>query len=324
MAEEAVSLQWAPHGAQGFEIIPEELFSHAGNLVKKAVPHVPHSQLVRNIPGDQNKLQGVHPSFDLAQARPNSFTGRIGGMDFLSDGSLLVSTWDSLGPVYRLKGVEGDDPEGIEVTRIATGLAEPLGLKVVDDEIYVLQKQELTHLIDHDGDGIIDEYRTVCDDWQVSANFHEFAFGLEYKDGFFYATLATAINPGGASTQPQIPDRGKAIRISKETGELEFVATGLRTPNGIGTGVDDQLFIADNQGDWLPASKIVHLQDGAWFGSRSVDFAGTEGLTETLPVVWLPQNEIGNSPSMPVEMKAGPYQGQMIHEEVTHGGFKRV
>jgi cytochrome c len=130
--------------------------------------------------------------------------------------------------------------------------------------------------------------------------------------------------PGGASANPQIPDRGKAIRISKENGTLEFIAHGLRTPNGIGTGVDDQLFIADNQGDWLPASKIVHLKEGAWFGSRSVDFEGTEGLTETLPVVWLPQDEIGNSPSMPIALNVGPYQHQMIHGEVTHGGIKRV
>ena len=323
-AEGAVSLQWAPHGAAGYEIVPAELFTHQGQQIDRAVPHVPRSLLVRNIPGDQAKLAGVHPSFDLAQARPPDFKCRIGGMDFMSDGSLLVSTWDSLGPVYKLEGVQGDDPESIKVTRIATGLAEPLGLKVVDDEIYVLQKQELTKLIDHDGDNIIDEYLTICDDWKVSANFHEFAFGLEYMDGYFYATLATAIMPGGASASPQIPDRGKAIRISKETGEMEFVAHGLRTPNGIGTGIDQQLFIADNQGDWLPSSKIVHLQRDAWYGSRSVDFEGTARLTETQPVVWLPQDEIGNSPSMPLEINVGPYMGQMIHGEVTHGGIKRV
>src|SRR3712207_7735319 len=40
-------------------------------------------------------------------------------------------------------------------------------------------------------------------------------------------------------------------------------------------GVDNEIFIADNQGDWLPSSKILHLQEGAWYGSRSVDFEGT-------------------------------------------------
>ena len=74
-----------------------------------------------------------------------------------------------------------------------------------NDTIYVMQKHEMTRLVDTNGDDIIDEYQTLCDDWKVSSNFHEFGFGLAYKDGYFYATLATAINPGGASTQPQIP-----------------------------------------------------------------------------------------------------------------------
>ena len=84
---------------------------------------------------------------------------------------------------------------------------------MVDEEIYILQKQELTKLIDHDGDELIDEYETISNDWKVSANFHEFAFGLVYKDGYFYGTLATAIMPGGASAYPQISDRGKVLKI---------------------------------------------------------------------------------------------------------------
>ncbi|MGB0839800.1 MAG: hypothetical protein ACPGXL_06650, partial [Chitinophagales bacterium] len=68
-------------------------------------------------------------------------------------------------------------------------------------------------------------------------------------------------------------------------------------------------------------SKVVHVQKDAWFGSRSVDFEGTASLTETKPVVWLPQNEIGNSPSQVVPLNHGPYKGQMLHGEVTHGGL---
>ena len=132
----------------------------------------------------------------------------------------------------------------------------------------------MTHLVDLDGDDIIDEYRTLSNDWGATSNFHEFAFGLEYRDGHFFATLATAIEPGGASTNPQNPDRGKVVKISRETGAVEFIAHGLRTPNGIGGGVDGELYVADNQGDWLPSSKIVQVIEGAWFGSRSVDFVG--------------------------------------------------
>jgi cytochrome c len=320
----ALSLQWTQHGSSTFTVIPESVLSHTKASYKKSIPYIPITKLIKNIPGDRRDEAGVHPSFKVAQARPSNFEPKVGGMDFLSDSSLLVCTWDSVGPLYRLQGVTGNDPEKIKVTRIASGLAEPLGVKVVNDTIYVLQKQELTRLIDNDKDGIIDEYQTVCDGWRVSANFHEFAFGLAYKDGYFYAALATAINPGGASTKPQIPDRGKCIRISKQDGSFEFIASGLRTPNGINFGVDGELFITDNQGDWLPSSKVLHITKGAWFGSRSVDFEGTANMKEKLPVVWLPQDEIGNSPSQPVPLDLGPYKGQQLHGEVTHGGLKRV
>ncbi len=276
------------------------------------------------IPGDGSALADVHPSFDLTQARPNSFLPKVGGMDFLEDGRLAVSTWDATGSVYLVDNVVSGEPEKMTVKRIASGLAEPLGLKVVDGDIYVLQKQELTKLVDNDGDEMIDEYHTVSNQWKVSANFHEFAFGLVYKDDHFYATLATAILPGGASANPQIPDRGKVVKINAKDGSTEFVAHGLRTPNGIGLGVDDEIFVADNQGDWLPSSKIVHIKKGEWYGSRSVDFEGTAELTEKQPVVWLPQDEIGNSPSEPSIIKEGLYKGHMIHGEVTNGGVKRV
>jgi cytochrome c len=120
------------------------------------------------------------------------------------------------------------------------------------------------------------------------------------------------------------PTGARWSRFPKKDGTFEFIATGLRTPNGIGYGVDSAIFIADNQGDWLPSSKILHLQPGAWYGSRSVDFEGTANLTETLPVVWLPQDEVGNSPSQPAVLNVGPYKNQMIHGEVTNGGIKRV
>ncbi|MGV3639622.1 MAG: PA14 domain-containing protein, partial [Adhaeribacter sp.] len=318
-----LSLQWLPYGAKDFVVVPPSVFTFKGSDIKKSVANAAAAPVVE-IPGDGAPLLAVHPSFTLSQARPDSFQPKVGGMDFLPDGRLVVSTWDSLGSVFIVDGRKAASPKDIQVKRIASGLAEPLGIKVVDKDIYVMQKQELTRLVDTNQDDVIDNYETVCNGWKVSANFHEFAFGLVYRDGYFYGTLATAINPGGASTNPQIPDRGKVVKIAKKDGSFTLESKGLRTPNGIGLGVDNEIFIADNQGDWLPASKIVHYQENAWYGSRSVDFAGTANLNETLPVVWLPQDDIGNSPSQPAKLDVGPYKNQMIHGDVTHGGIKRV
>ncbi|MBX2926945.1 MAG: DUF1080 domain-containing protein [Saprospiraceae bacterium] len=321
----AIFFEWSSFDTKGeFSSVPAMAFLHHRDQEPGTGAVATSLSGGPKIPGDGAPLEAVHPSYSLHQARPSTFLPKVGGMDLLPDGRLVVSTWDADGGVYVLDGVLGDDPEKIKVKKIANGLAEPLGLKVVDGDIYVLQKQELTKLIDHNGDDIIDEYYTVCNDWKVSANFHEFSFGIAYKEGWFYAALAIAILPGGASANPQIPDRGKAIRINKDSGKMEIVAEGLRTPNGVGIGVDDEIFIADNQGDWLPSSKILHVSKGAFFGSRAVDSARVAGLPLKLPVVWLPQDEIGNSPSTPIFLNDGPYKGQMIHGEVTHGGVKRV
>ncbi len=309
---------------KSWKVVPPEMLSHdKGDRKYVSSLSLPMS-VITKIPGDRMPVLDVHPAFDITQARPDDFSKKIGGLDFLSDGSMLVSVWEKDGSVYKLENHANGNPDEISYKKIAEGLAEPLGLKVVDDRIFIMQKQELTELIDLDGDHIIDEYRTVCDDWGVTANFHEFGFGLEEKHGYLYANLATGILPGGAGMPNQHQDRGSCIKVSIEDGSMEILANGLRTPNGIGLGFNDELFIADNQGDWLPSSKIIHVTKGDWFGSRVVDFDGTKEFKEKKPVVWLPQDEIGNSPSTPLWLNVGPYKNQMIHGEVTHGGIKRV
>ena len=322
---EQLTLNWRPPGATGFVLVPNAVLLAPTGEVRVTSPGNKKIEkaAVRGRPGDGRPLDAVHPAFDLMQARPDGFEPRVGGMDWLPDGRLVLCNWEPRGGVYVLDGVHGDDPSKITVKRIAEGLAEPLGLRVVDGRLFVLQKQELTELIDHDGDEIVDEYRCVANGWGVTANFHEFAFGLVYKDEHLYAALATAINPGGASTQPQNEDRGKVVKIAMD-GSYEFIAEGLRTPNGIGIGVNGEIFVTDNQGDWVPVSKVVRVRPGAFYGSHSVDPEGTKDRKEQPPVVWLPQGEIGNSPGEPGILLEGPYKGQMAHCDVTHGGLKRV
>lgn len=318
-----VLLKWARFsGEPGFKTIAEGSFFHkkSDNVAGMAAL----SKTEHAIPGDGATLQAVHPAYDLTQARPEGFLPKVAGMDFLPDGRLVVSTWDASGAVYILENVETGDPKKIRVKRIAAGLAEPLGLKVVDGDIYVLQKQELTKLVDTDGDDIIDEYQCFAKGWRASANFHEFAFGLVYKEGYFYAALAIAINPGGASTRPQGLDRGKVVKISAKDGSIEFIARGLRTPDGVGIGPDGEVFVADNQGDWLPASKILHVKPGAFYNSFAVDSAAVAGMPVQQPVVWLPQDEIGNSPTQPTVLNDGPYKNQLLHGDVCYGGLQRV
>lgn len=272
-------------------------------------------------PGFGAPLEGVHPSYDMTSLHNEDFQPRVGGLAFLPDGRLLVTTWDAVGAVYILDNFRPGDQGGLEVKRIAAGLAEPLGLEVVDGEIYVLQKHELTHLVDLDGDEIIDYYRPVANTWGVTDDFHEFAFGLVHKDDHFYLTLSLAMRL--MSGERQKSDRGKTIKVSMD-GEFEEINYGLRTPNGIGIGVDEELFITDNQGQWLPANKLLHVRQGDFHGMKWVLPDDLEEIPPTAPVtILLPTDEIGNSPSEPIYIHEGPYEGQMLHGDVSHGGIKR-
>ncbi len=75
-----------------------------------------------------------------------------------------------------------------------------MGLKYVDRKLYVLQKWELTELSDTDDDLVADDYRVALDDWTTTANFHEWIYGLVYKDGYFYFNTNIAMGGDGIMT----------------------------------------------------------------------------------------------------------------------------
>lgn len=301
------------------------VFSLKKTKKKEGVPVVRTNQVIPDVPkpnpGHGAALAGVHPSYDLQTIHREDFQPKVGGLAFLPDGRLLVTTWDPVGGVYLLDGVETGDTTQITVKRIASGLAEPLGIEVVDGEIYVLQKHELTHLVDLDGDDIIDEYRVVCDSWGVTGDFHEFAFGLVHKDDHFYLTLSMAMRL--MEGEKQHPDRGRTIKVAMD-GSYEWLNYGLRTPNGIGLGPDEELFVTDNQGQWLPGNKLIHVKKDEYLGMAwgLLDPMGDKP-EEAPPAIWLPDAEIGNSPTEPILIENGPYAGQLLHGDVTHGGIKR-
>lgn len=324
---QVIRLEWRPPGETKWTVVPASVFTTPAGEVRVTAPgtkRVNFSDGPKLRPGDRSPLEAVHPGYDLFTARPAGFDPKVGGLDFLPDGRLILCTWDPTGGVYIISGHETGEASKMKITRFAAGLAEPLGLKVLDGRIFVLQKQELTELIDNDKDGVADEYRCVSSDWDVTGNFHEFSFGLPYKDGYFYIGQAVALDPGGKTHVPQVAGRGTVLKIDAKTGKAETFATGLRTPNGLEFGPDGELYLLDNQGDWLPSSKLLHIQQGHFYNNHTTpDHANANGPV-TPPIVWLPQNEIGNSPSEPVFLTSGPYAGQVVFGDVTHGGLNRV
>ncbi|MGV9239094.1 family 16 glycoside hydrolase, partial [Streptomyces nigra] len=315
--------------ASDFSVVPTEALSTDADVVRVTAPGRKECESGADTPGDGLPLTDVRPDLTLTDLRPDGFEPQVTGMDWLPDGRLALTTWGgsqtTTGEVYLLDHVTGKTSrDKVTVKKIASGLREPMGIKYVDGSLYVSQKHELTRLVDTDRDFVTDEYRTVAT-WPYGGNFHEFAFGLLYRDGYFYVNLSVAIDYGGATTTPQpAPGRGTTYRISKKTGKVQPIAGGLRTPNGIGWGPGGDLFTTDNQGGWLPASKLVHIKRDRFFNHYTEPSGPFDDRPVTEPVLWLPQNEIANSPSTPLYLRKGRFAGQLLIGDVTYGGLQRA
>ncbi|MDQ8705086.1 DUF1080 domain-containing protein [Streptomyces sp. LHD-70] len=327
--DQRVTLEWKPPGAAAFTAVPESVLSTDADVVRVTAPGRKECEGGTDTPGDGLPLTEVNPGYTRTDLRPEGFEPQVSAMDWLPDDRLAITTWggseQTKGEVYLLDHVTGDTgPEKVTYKKIADGLKEPMGIVHVDGKLYVSEKHQLTELADTDGDDVVDERRKVAE-WPYGGNFHEFAFGLLYDKGSFYLNLSVAIDYGGATTDPQpARNRGTTIKVDKDSGKVSYLAGGLRTPNGIGRGPDDELFVTDNQGGWLPASKLMHLKQDRFFNHRTNPPGPFDDKPVTKPVLWLPQNEIANSPSTPMQLKEGPFAGQMVFGDVTYGGLQRA
>ena len=107
---------------------------------------------------------------------PSGEVLEVGGIGFLPDGDMVVST--RRGQVWRIDNPQAENPSDATFTLICEGLHEGLGIAVIDGEIFVMQRGEVSKLVDLDNDTIIDEIQTISQEWGMSGNYHEFGFGL--------------------------------------------------------------------------------------------------------------------------------------------------
>jgi glucose/arabinose dehydrogenase len=263
----------------------------------------------------------------------------VGGMAFLPDGRLVVST--RRGQVWIVENPLARDPKDARFSLFCEGLWEGLGLAVVKGDIVVLQRQELSRLYDDDHDGRCDRIDTLCDAWGVSGNYHEFCYGLpvDSKGNYYISLNVSFFSPKWWHGKSPVPYRGWTMKISP-TGKLSPVASGFRSPCGISVSpLTDDLFVTDNQGDWMPASPIYHVQEGRFYGHpASLDWTDEYKKTDThasdtIPparaasdrapaAIWLPykwSRSPGDMAWDQTDGKFGPFGGEFVLAEMTNG-----
>ena len=75
------------------------------------------------------------------------------------------------------------------------------------------------------------------------------------------------------------------LQISPDGKTIPY-ASGFRTPNGLGFDLEGNLFVTDNQGDWVGTSKMHHVEKGKFYGHAASLFwqEGWEGRPLSLSI----------------------------------------
>jgi glucose/arabinose dehydrogenase len=302
-------------------------------------------------------LVGITPLFSAPYTietipTPPGLSAEVGGVAFMPDGR--VAACFHRGEIYLYKPAEKT------WTLFADGLHDPLGLVAVSDtELVVMQRPELTRVRDTDGDGVADDFQTITDGFGLTGNYHEFAFGpLLDRDGNFLIALNTASNGAGmrhemrgtfdprSSYSPKdrmysaVPWRGWVLKVTPD-GKVTPFASGFRSPNGLGLDAEGNLFVPDNQGDWIGTSPLYHVEAGKFYG-HPASLAWKQGerrkpleipleelaAMRARPAILFPHNLLANSPTQPLldttGGKFGPFAGQMLIGEMNRPRIIRV
>ena len=250
-------------------------------------------------------------TFALPERNPWNAQLRLTGFDFTPDGkAMAVCSWD--GDVWLVSGL-GDLAAGLTWQRIASGLFQPLGLKVRDGAVFVCCRDQIVKLIDLNGDGETDFYECFNNDHQVTEHFHEFAMGLQADaaGNFYYA------KSGRHGLDSVVPHHGTLLKVSKDGATTEILATGFRAANGVCLNPDGTFFVTDQEGFWTPKNRINHVTTGGFYGNLwgYTDVTDPSDAAMKPPLCWM-TNDMDRSPAEPIWVtseKWGSLKGSLLN-----------
>ena len=225
---------------------------------------------------------------------------RLGGFDYFSDASrAAVCTWQ--GDVWIVSGLgtpldaKNNAAGTLTWKRVAAGLFQPLGLRIVNDEIFVLGRDQITHLVDHNDDGETDFYENFNNDAQVTEHFHEFAMDLQTdaEGNFYYMKGARHALPA------VVPQHGSVIRVTADGTASQVMANGFRAPNGLALNADGSFLSTDQEGHWTPMNRINWIRRGGFYGNMMSYVPDKKDTSYDPPLCWI-HKQTDRSPSAPV------------------------
>ncbi len=182
-----------------------------------------------------------------------------GAFELLPDGRVAVSS--RRGEVWLIRDPFAKEVAAAQFHRFAHGLHEVLGLAWKDDWLYVTQRDDVSRIRDTDGDDVADVFEVVNAGWEITGDYHEYAFGSKFdRDGNLWVVLCLT-----GSFDSNCRYRGWCVRVTPD-GELIPTCSGIRSPGGIGFNAAGDVFYTDNQGPWNGTSALKHLIPGKFVG----------------------------------------------------------
>ena len=277
---------------------------------------------------------------------PSGEVLEAGAIEVLPDGTVAVGT--RRGEIWLIHNAYDDDPKKAKFTRFAHGLHEVLGLAQKDGWLYVTHRPEVSRIKDTRGAGKADLFETVTDGWEINGDYHEYAFGSRFdKNGELWLTLCLT---GSLTSDSKF--RGWALKVTKE-GKLVPVASGVRSPGGVGFNAEGDVFYTDNQGPWNGACHLKHITKGGfvghpdsfkWYKEPEAKYLGpapavpksgsrihieAKRISQLVPpAVTFPYGKMGQSASgIDCDLsggKFGPFEKQLFVGDQTHSTVMRV
>ncbi|MGB2498750.1 MAG: DUF6797 domain-containing protein [Mariniblastus sp.] len=247
---------------------------------------------------------------------------RLTGLDFLPDGdTVIVAAWD--GSVWRVTGLDALAKPGskqqLQWQRIASGLFQPLGVKYLNQKIYVTCRDQIVILHDLNGDHEADWYENFNSDHQVTEHFHEFAMGLQADEAgnFYYAKSARH------AKKAVVPHHGTLLKISPDGATTEIIANGFRAANGVCLNPDGSFVVTDQEGHWNPKNRINWVKPGQFYGNMFGYHDVTDSSDEAMsdPLCWI-TNSFDRSPSELLWVDSdqwGPLNGALLNFSYGYG-----
>jgi len=188
---------------------------------------------------------------------PKDTVIEAGAFAVLPDRRMAVGT--RRGEIFVVDGLDNAKPTPT-FHRFASGLDEIFGLVWKDNAFRVTQSCELTRVSDSNGDGVADRFQTISDAWGY-ANYHEYAFGSKLDaEGNQFVALGLS-----ESYHSYAWNRGFIMKVAAD-GTTTAMASGLRSPGGIGHDEHGALFYVESQGPWNCSCSLKAVAQNSFHG----------------------------------------------------------